>query len=218
MGVGLSEVEQELLDRPLLARVDPADDVAHRAVDLPGRRKEQRRQELLGHLKPELGVATARGSVGARQVVRHPPGVGPLGARGDRIPADQAGVVEPRRAGRVVDPDLPDRASRGEGVVEQVALHRDRHHRPGGLEDRRDGEAGGLAGLARADDERARARLGRDEAPAEPAERETAGLGARHDERPQVARPRPARARGARRRPGRHGDRQTVAPRQGRLP
>ena len=81
---------------------------------------------------------------------REPHGVAPVVATRQGRP--RRARSRRRRALGVVHPHLPLRAAVGDGRVEEVALHRRGDDRALPLEERRDGEPGGLAAAARAED------------------------------------------------------------------
>ena len=99
----------------------------------------------------------------------------------------QAGAGPP---GRTAGPRRS--RSRLDRVAQKIGLDARREHRAVPFEDRRDREAGGLAGLRRRDDERRLPRLGGNQAADRGAQRDAPRRCARHAERREIARLRPA--------------------------
>ena len=175
---------EEVLDHGSLLAVDPADDLpdAHPAAS---RGIEIRRDALASLRVPVVGVgdAVARRLDRLDHPRRRPQRALPRSAGIDDRPGRRVFGAATRR---VVDPDLPSLSTVLDGGGEQVALDRRGDDRAAPLEERRDGESGGLAAAARPDDRERRLRLAGEEAPARPPERDPTRLRLANDEAAEV--------------------------------
>ena len=181
------------LDAAGLLRVDPGDDLRHRAAATSG--CEQDRREQLGRGSvPEVGSLARRGArSGApdepfRDALRSLPGE----AFDQRRPAD---ARKTGAACRVVDERAraSDGGARGDRLAEEVGLDGRRDDRSVPLEDRRDREPCRLARLSGADDDRGLSRLGGDELAGVSPEDQAAGPVLPDAKKTQVRRARPSR-------------------------
>lgn len=159
---------------------------------------QERGEEAGGCPVPEL-LRCARSGIGVRDAhhgVRDLLGAPPRPGLGERRPRVRGTVG---RVARVEDKDPPPSGgSRGVGVPEEVGLDGGADNGALPLEDRGDRQAGGLAGLGRAEHQKRRALLGENEAVRETPECRSTRLWLPGKEAFQVGEACPSRALGVR--------------------